>query len=130
MEDLIARTMVENLSIGIHPLTGEALPKQDTCSNEIIQEALKIVLEHCSLESYATIRVNQRKEKESALREKAQLRAERYPIRVNPGPKRKIGSCGPCIITVTQLRILPISLNALQTQSENESKISVFNRHL
>jgi len=84
MEDLIARTMVENLSIGIHPLTGEALPKQDTCSNEIIQEALKIVLEHCSLDSYATIRVNQRKEKESALREKAQLRAERYPNQGKP----------------------------------------------
>ena len=52
-DDLMARTMVENLSIGINPLTGRALPPSDCCANEVVQEALKAVLEHCSLESYA-----------------------------------------------------------------------------
>ena len=51
-DDLMARTMVENLSIGINPLTGRALPPSDCCANEVVQEALKAVLEHCSLESY------------------------------------------------------------------------------
>ena len=48
-DDLMARTMVENLSIGINPLTGRALPPSDCCANEVVQEALKAVLEHCSL---------------------------------------------------------------------------------
>lgn len=79
MDDLMARTMIENLSIGIHPLTGEALPKQDACSNEIVQEALKAVLQHCSLESYATILTRQRKEKEDARIQKKEQRTKRYP---------------------------------------------------
>lgn len=54
-DDLMARTMVENLSIGINPLTGRALPPSDCCANEVVQEALKAVLEHCSLESYGII---------------------------------------------------------------------------
>ena len=45
-DDLMARTMVENLSIGINPLTGRALPPSDCCANEVVQEALKTVLEH------------------------------------------------------------------------------------
>ena len=84
MDDLMARTMIENLSIGIHPLTGKALPKQDACSNEVIQEALKAVLEHCSLESYATIRAKRRKEKAAARAEKKQQRADRYPNQGTP----------------------------------------------
>lgn len=50
MDDLMARTMVENLSIGINPLTGRILSPSDCCANEVVQEALKTVLEHCSLE--------------------------------------------------------------------------------
>ena len=42
--DLMARTMVENLSIGINPLTGRALSPSDCCANEVVQEALKAVL--------------------------------------------------------------------------------------
>ena len=69
-EDLIARTMVENLSVEINPLTGEALQSEDCCANEIVQEALKIVLEHCTLESYATIVERRKKEKEQAAKER------------------------------------------------------------
>ena len=54
MDDLMARTMVENLALGINPLTGKLLKKKDICSNEIIQDALQTVLENCTLESYAT----------------------------------------------------------------------------
>lgn len=46
----MARTIVENLSRGINPLTGEMLSEEDACSNEAVQEALQIVLEHCTLD--------------------------------------------------------------------------------
>lgn len=78
-DDLMARTMVENLSIGINPLTGGALPPSDCCANEVVQEALKAVLEHCSLESYASILERQRKEKEAAQKEKKERRKTQYP---------------------------------------------------
>lgn len=78
-DDLMARTMVENLSIGINPLTGRALPPSDCCANEVVQEALKAVLEHCSLESYASILERQRKEKEVAQKEKKERRKTQYP---------------------------------------------------
>ena len=54
MEDLMARTIVENLAIGINPLTGEVLTSKDVCSNELVQEAIQTVLDNCVLESYAT----------------------------------------------------------------------------
>lgn len=54
MDDLMARTIVENLSVGIDPLSGKTLRADDCCSNQLIQEALCVVLEHCSLESYGT----------------------------------------------------------------------------
>lgn len=78
-DDLMARTMVENLSIGINPLTGRALPPSDCCANEVVQEALKAVLEHCSLESYASILERQRTEKEAAQKEKKERRKTQYP---------------------------------------------------
>ena len=78
-DDLMARTMVENLSIGINPLTGRALSPSDCCANEMVQEALKAVLEHCSLESYASILERQRKEKEAAQKEKKERRKAQYP---------------------------------------------------
>ena len=64
MDDLMARTMVENLSIGIDPLTVRALSPRDCCSNEFVQEALRIVLDNCSLESYGTILERRREERE------------------------------------------------------------------
>ena len=78
-DDLMARTKVENLSIGINPLTGRVLPPSDCCANEVVQEALKAVLEHCSLESYASILERQRKEKEAAQKEKKERRKAQYP---------------------------------------------------
>ena len=79
MDDLMARTMVENLSIGIDPLTGRALSPRDCCSNEFVQEALRIVLDNCSLESYGTILERRREEREKEKQERKELRAERYP---------------------------------------------------
>lgn len=79
MDDLMARTMVENLSIGIDPLTGRALSTRDCCANELVQEALKMVLDNCSLESYGTILERQREEREKAKQERKERRAERYP---------------------------------------------------
>ena len=55
MDDLMARTMVENLSKGINPFTGEDVPDTDLCANEEVQNALKFVLAYCSLESYEQI---------------------------------------------------------------------------
>ena len=78
-DDLMARTMVENLSIGIDPLTGRALPPTDICSNEVVQEALQAVLRHCTLESYASILERQRKEKEAAAKTRRDRQAALYP---------------------------------------------------
>lgn len=81
MDDLMARTMVENLSIGIDPLTVRALSPRDCCSNEFVQEALRIVLDNCSLESYGTILERRREEREKEKQERKERRAERYPKR-------------------------------------------------
>jgi hypothetical protein len=70
IDDLMARTMIENLSIGINPLTGAVLPSSDCCANEVVQEALKSVLDHCSLESYGSILKKQRQEREIAKKAK------------------------------------------------------------
>ena len=40
MDPFLARTMVENLSKGINPVTGRALPQNDICANEDVQDAL------------------------------------------------------------------------------------------
>ncbi len=53
MDDMLARTIIETLAKGINPLTGWILSENDSCAQEEIQEALKIVLEHCSIESTA-----------------------------------------------------------------------------
>ena len=79
MDDLMARTMVENLSIGIDPLTVRALSPRDCCSNEFVQEALRIVLDNCSLEYYGTILERRREEREKEKQERKERRAERYP---------------------------------------------------
>ena len=79
MDDLMARTMVENLSIGINPLTGRILSPSDCCANEVVQEALKNVLEHCSLESYSSMLARQREEKEAAKLERKEYRESMYP---------------------------------------------------
>lgn len=84
MDDLMARTMVENLSMGIDPLTGRALSSKDCCSNPIVQEAIRTILENCTIESYASILRRQREEKEVAKEVRAEERRIRYP---NQGTK-------------------------------------------
>lgn len=91
MDDLMARTMVENLSIGIDPLSGKALPHTDACSNEIVQEAIKTVLEYCSIDSYATILERQRKEKRDAVEKCKKERKERCPNQGKPWTGREDG---------------------------------------
>ena len=54
MDDLMARTIVENLSLGINPMSGQALDDNDDYANETVQKALRVVVEHCSLGSYTT----------------------------------------------------------------------------
>ena len=80
MDDLMARTIVENLSLGVNPISGQALDDNDVCANETVQEALRIVLEHCSLESYTTKAhersPEKRKEKKEILSEQARLLRE------------------------------------------------------
>ena len=84
MDDLISRTMVENLSVGINPLTGERVSPGDSCYSEEVQEALRIVLEHCSLESFGTMREREFEEKKAAKEEREQFLTEHCPSRGKP----------------------------------------------
>ena len=47
-ENLIARAMVEHLSRGLHPVTGEPLPASDCCADQAVQQALRAVLAQCA----------------------------------------------------------------------------------
>ena len=51
---------------------------------EYVQEALKTVLENCSIDSYATLLERHRKEKKEQQEERRQQRAERYPSQGKP----------------------------------------------
>lgn len=79
MDPFLARTMVENLSKGINPLTGCALPLRDICSFEEVQDALIEVLEHCSIESNEQYLVRIKEEKEAAQEDRKRRNAKRYP---------------------------------------------------
>ena len=69
MDDLMARTIVENLSLGINPMSGQALDDNDVCANETVQKALRVVVEHCSLGSYTTKAHERSPEKRKVRRE-------------------------------------------------------------
>lgn len=73
MDPFLARTMVENLSKGINPVTGCVLRKNDACANEDVQAALLEVLEHCSIESVEQYLVRTKEERVK----KAEVRRER-----------------------------------------------------
>ena len=79
MDPFMARTMVESLSKGINPITGCALPLQDICSDEEVQDALLEVLEHCSIESVEQFLVRNKEEKEAVRKAKRRENAKRYP---------------------------------------------------
>ena len=89
MDPFLARTMVESLSKGINPITGRALPQNDACANEDVQDALLEVLEHCSIESTEQYLVRIKEEK----REKAEAKRERnirqYPRGGDPWTKEE-----------------------------------------
>lgn len=89
MDPFLARTMVESLSKGINPVTGRALPQNDACANEDVQDALLEVLEHCSIESTEQYLVRIKEEK----REKAEAEREhnmrRYPRSGEPWAKEE-----------------------------------------
>ena len=75
----MARTMVENLSNGINPLTGCTLPQSDVCSNEEIQDALLEVLAHCSIESTEQYLLRLKEEKKAARDKRRARNARRFP---------------------------------------------------
>jgi len=79
MDDLMARTMVENLAIGINPITGRVLPKSDACSNELIQTAIKTVLDACTIESYGTLLKRQQEDKKAEVERRKEERMRRFP---------------------------------------------------
>lgn len=91
MDDLMARTMVENLSFGIDPVTGKLLSQDDSCANELVQEAIRTVLDHCTIDSYATILERQRKEKKEEAEKRKEARKARYPNQGKPWTKREAG---------------------------------------
>lgn len=71
MDDMLARTLIETLAKGIDPLTGYYLPETDSCVQEEIQEALQIVLKHCSIESTSEYLKSLPKNKSSKLYSRA-----------------------------------------------------------
>ena len=79
IDPFMARTMVEALSKGINPLTGRALSSSDICSFIEVQEALLVVLEHCSIESTEQYLVRIKAEKNVAKEEKRKRNAKKYP---------------------------------------------------
>lgn len=91
MDDLMARTMVENLSVGIDPITGKLLSQDDSCANELVQEAIRTVLDHCTIDSYATLLERQRKEKKEEADKRKETRKIRYPNQGKPWTKREEG---------------------------------------
>ncbi len=87
MDPFLARTMVENLSKGIHPLTGLPLYENDSCSNEAVQDALLEVLEHCAIESTEQYLLRLKEEKKEKSKAKQAENKKRYPNGGNPWTK-------------------------------------------
>ena len=74
-----ARQMVENLSRGIDPYIGRELPIQDVCVDPDVQEALRIVLDYCTIESRDQRREREKAEKIVERELRSQERHLRYP---------------------------------------------------
>lgn len=79
MDPFLARTMVESLSKGIDPLSGRALPLNDSCSKEEIQDALLEVLDRCTIESNEEYLFRLKEEKKAEKGERREAKAKRYP---------------------------------------------------
>jgi len=87
MDPFLARTMVENLSKGIHPLTGLLLSKSDSCANEAVQDALLEVLDHCTIESTEQYLFRLKEEKKEKSEIKRAQNKIRYPCGGEPWTK-------------------------------------------
>lgn len=79
LDPFLARSMVETLSRGINPVTGQVLSYHDSCSNEEIQEALLEVLDHCTIESVEQYILRGKGDEQAARDERAAANAQRYP---------------------------------------------------
>ena len=87
MDPFLARTMVENLSKGIDPRSGIALPQQDSCADEEIQNALLEILAHCTIESNAQYLFRLKAEQRMARAETRALNEKKYPRSGEPWSK-------------------------------------------
>ncbi len=79
MDPFLARTMVESLSRGVDPLSGRALPLQDSCSKEEVQNALLEMLDHCTIESNEQYLFRLKEEKAAVKQERRERNARKYP---------------------------------------------------
>ena len=70
-ENLIARAMVEHLSRGLHPVTGEPLPPSDCCADQAVQQALRAVLAQCAPQPESGLPEGQPREGETLPRPEA-----------------------------------------------------------
>ena len=102
MDDLMARTIVENLILGINPTTGRRLASGDSCSNEVVKEALRMVLSHCSLKSYG-IKTYEKAQKKAEKKKKNILEessAKKHEVWEKENYRRLAELCreGKCIL--------------------------------
>lgn len=79
MDPFLARTMVEALSEGINPVTGQALSQHDSCSDEEIRWALQTVLEHCTIAPVEQCDLFDEDDPQTARKKRAAKNAQRYP---------------------------------------------------
>ena len=85
-----ARKMVENLSHGIDPYIGRELPMQDVCADPEVQEALRIVLEYCAIESHDQHREKEKSNKIVERELRSQERHLKYPNGGKPWTSNEI----------------------------------------
>ena len=78
MDKLLARTMIETLSKGIDPLTGQLLPRSHLCCSEEIQDALWEVLDSCTIESNEQMLERIKEEKKTQAKQKKELAKQTY----------------------------------------------------
>ncbi len=79
MDPFRARAMVEALSTGVHPITGQALSHNDSCSSDEVRQALQEVLQHCTIESAEQYILRVEEDRQAARKHRATENARRYP---------------------------------------------------
>lgn len=90
MDPIFARQLIENLSKGLDPYIGRTLSPYDVCSDPDIQLALKIVLDHCTIEDRDQQRAKQKAEKIVERELRNQERYMRYPNAGKPWTEKDI----------------------------------------